>query len=78
MATDIPAFRAGLVEERAAVQALFDLVDVQAEKTRYENAEATFLAAQQQFGKASRRWDLLHDKQQRLIELDRQIELLTP
>lgn len=78
MATDVAAFRAAVQRERNEVATAIAAIDVPFEEARFQNAAATFQAAENTFNKAQRRWALLQDKQNRLIVLDAQIALLTP
>jgi hypothetical protein len=73
MATDIPTFKARLLDERTAVAAEVAAIDVNAETVRYNQAQATLQTARDNFEGPSRRWTMVNDKLSRLEELDRQI-----
>lgn len=78
MTSDLPTFRARLLDERAAVVAELAAIDLPDEQTRFAAAEAVFRTASTQFDKAQRRWGLITEKQNRLTVLDAQIQLVTP
>jgi hypothetical protein len=82
MPTDVPTFRARLLDERAAVVAELATIDLADEQARIAAAEQTLqtaqAAAQATFDRASRRWNLVQDKQARLLVLDVQIATVTP
>ena len=76
MATDIPAFKARLADERAAVAAAIATIDVNAERALFDAAAAQLAQAQATYDTKSRRWTLVNDKLDRLKVLDDQIALL--
>jgi ethanolamine utilization cobalamin adenosyltransferase len=78
MPTDLPTFRTKLLAERAAVLDEISVIDVPDEQARIAAAEATFRTASNQYEKAQRRWGLVSEKQERLVTLDAQIQLITP
>jgi hypothetical protein len=78
MATDIPAFKTRLQEERAAVAAAIATIDVAAEKALFDQAATALAAAQSVYENKSKRWTLVNDKLDRLKVLDDQIALLGP
>jgi hypothetical protein len=77
MATDVPTFKARLLDERAAVVAELATVDLGAEQALFAAAEAQLATAQAIFDKKSERWTLINEKTQRLVILDAQIALFT-
>jgi hypothetical protein len=78
VASDLPTFRARLLDERAAVVAELNAIDLAAEQARLAAAEDAFRTASNLFEKATRRWGLINEKQNRLVVLDDQIAMVTP
>jgi hypothetical protein len=78
MATDVPAVKAKIVEERAKVAEIVALIDLSAEQTLFDQGKATIDAAQLIFDKKIQRWELVNSKIARLAELDAEILLFTP
>jgi hypothetical protein len=78
MATDIPALKAKIVEERALVAGMVAMIDLPAEQALVEAAQTQLSSAQQVFDKKSQRYTLIYEKVQRLATLDAQIALFTP
>jgi hypothetical protein len=78
VATDIPAVKAKIVEERNVVASMVALFDLAFEQQLVEAAQAQLNAAQLIFDKKSQRWTLINEKVQRLAVLDAQIALFTP
>jgi hypothetical protein len=78
MPTDLAAFRVKLLAEKQAVLDELAVVDIPDEQARIATAEAVMQTASRAFEKAQRRWSLVNDKQQRLVELDAQIAVVTP
>lgn len=78
MATDVPAVKAKLLEERAVVAAMVALIDIADEQAKMQAAQVTLDAAQRVFDKKSERWTLVNEKLARLELLDAQIALFTP
>ena len=80
MASDIPALRAKVQQERDLVASMVALIDLPAEQARVDAAQAEFDAdpAHAKFKKASDRWSVVNEKISRLAELDRQITLFAP
>jgi multidrug efflux pump subunit AcrA (membrane-fusion protein) len=76
MATDVAAFKARLIDERAAVAAAIATIDVNAERALLDQAQAQLDAARATYDKKSQRWTLVNDKLDRLKILDDQIALL--
>ena len=78
MATDIPALKAKIVEERTLVAGMVAMIDLPAEQALVEAAQAQLSAAQAVYDKKSQRYTLIYEKVQRLAVLDAQIALFTP
>jgi len=78
MATDVPAFKAKLLEEQAVVAQEVALIDLPAEKALYDQAQAVINNAQVVFDKKRGRWDLVQEKLSRLQFLDAQIAIFNP
>jgi hypothetical protein len=76
MATDVAAFKARLIDERAAVAAAIATIDVNAERALLDQAQAQLDAARATYDRKSQRWTLVNDKLDRLKVLDDQIALL--
>lgn len=80
MATDVAAFRARLLDERAAVVAEIAAIDMVDEQNRHTTAKTNLDAspAMLAFKKADRRWSLVQEKVARLDVLDEQIAVFAP
>jgi hypothetical protein len=80
MASNIPALRAKVQQERDLVATMVADIDLPAEQALMNSAQATYdaLPAHETFRKASNRWAVVNEKINRLAELDRQIALFGP
>ena len=78
MATDIPAVKAKIVQERDLLASMVGLIDLPAEQALVEAAQVQLSAAQAIYDKKTQRWALLNEKIQRLAVLDAQLALFTP
>ena len=77
MASDLPALKAKIQQERDLVASMLALIDLPAEQAALDQAQLLLDQAQATFAKKSRRWSIVNEKIERLAVLDAQIALFT-